>query len=93
MRHLFELSPILLALIASVVCSLRYQRDRRKHDRAAMILATVACVTLLIAQSSWWASTAAGNLVGTDFSNILWTIFNNLVMLTFILIAWPRSFK
>lgn len=93
MRHIFELSPIILALIASFVCSLRYQRDRRKHDRVAMILATLACVTLLVAQSSWWATTLAGNLVGTEFSNMLWTLFNNLVMLTFILIAWPRSSK
>lgn len=58
-----------------------------------MILATFACVILVVAQSSWWASTNAGNLIGANFSSILWTIFNNLVMATFILIAWPRSSK
>ena len=93
MRTFFELFPLVLAVVSAAFCSMRYQRDRRKHDRLAMICGTLASVMLVVAQTSWVATHLAGDLVGENFANVIWTLFNNLVMLTFIFIAWPRVSK
>lgn len=58
-----------------------------------MALAVLASLILVVAQSSWWASTFAGEVEGAYLANILWTVFNNVVMLTFIFVAWPRAYK
>jgi len=91
LNYFFQLLPVILACIAAVACSMRFARDRRKHDRVAMFIAALSSVLLVIAQTSWWSSyILQGSLKGTEFANFLWTIFNTLTMVSFILIAQPR---
>lgn len=91
LKHIFEILPVVLACFSAVTCSIRYSTDRRKHDRIAMILATVCSVMLIVAQTSWWTtSLVEHSLQGTVFANAIWTLFNSLTMLTFIVIAKTR---
>ena len=92
--HFFQLLPIILAVIAGVSCSIRFARDRRKHDRWAMVLAVISSVLLIVAQTSWWATYVLdGNLLGTVFANNVWTVFNSLVMICLIMMAHPWRIK
>lgn len=91
MRHVFELIPVILAVLAAVTCSISFSRDRRKHDRLAKVLATLASVLLVFAQTSWWVSSVIQhNIQGLELANAIWTIFNTLVCFVFLLISWPR---
>ena len=91
-QHMFQLLPVFLALIAAVVCSRHFATHRRRRDRTAMALAVSASVLLVVAQTSWWTTyLIQGDLLGTWFANMIWTIFNTVVMVVFILIALPRK--
>lgn len=51
-------------------------------------MAVVASILMLTAQVSWsWSIFIQNNLLGTEFANIVWTVFNTLTMLTFIYAA------
>lgn len=90
LQHIFELIPVLLAVIAAGSCATSYHRDRRKHTRTAMLLAIVASVLLIVAQASWWTTRLyTHSLQGTEFANAIWTIFNSLTMVVYILMASP----
>ena len=90
LNYIFQILPILLAVVAILACSYRASKDRRKTDRAAMFMSMLASAMLIIAQTSWWVTYAIqGDLLGTDFANTIWTIFNSLVMFIFILTAHP----
>jgi len=89
LNSIFNFLPIVLAVIAAIMCTRRFHEDRRKHDRATMAMAVVSCMLLVLAQTSWWTTyIIEGNLMGTWFANTVWTIFNTLVMSTFILISY-----
>lgn len=89
-NYFFQILPIALAFISVFACASRFAKDRRRHDRFAMILAIVCSLLLIIAQTSWWVSYAIqGNLLGTEFSNVVWTIFNSLIMICLIILAQP----
>lgn len=92
MRIIFELIPVVLAIISAIVCGHSYRRDRRRRGRMALLVATVCSVLLVIAQLSWWTSYIVQGLsLGTEFADVLWTMFNNLVMVSYIILAWPRK--
>ena len=56
--------------------------------RLSMLLATVASILLIIAQTSWWTSYVLNNsLEGTEFANYIWAVFNSLTMIVFIIIS------
>lgn len=89
-QYFFELLPVVLAFVAAVSCSIRYHRDRRHHDRLAMALAILASLMLIAAQTSWWATVLyQHSLQGTEFSNFIWTAFNSLTMIIYIIMASP----
>ena len=93
-NYFFQIVPIFLAVIASISCSIRFARDRRKQDRLAMLVAVVCSILMIVAQTSWWVTYAIeGNLLGTVFANNIWTIFNSLIMICLILIAHPWRTK
>lgn len=88
LRYLFELTPVALALVVSVVCSYRYGRERRMQNRLLMLLGMVNAVLLIVAQTSWWTSfLVQGAGMGTEFADVLWSVFNNLVMVSFLVAA------
>lgn len=90
-KHVFELLPVVLAIASAFSCGIGYKQDRRKSGRIARVLATVASLLLLVAQTSWWvSSTIQHDLSGTVVANAIWTIFNTLVCVVFLLMSWPR---
>lgn len=94
LEYVFELVPVVLALVAAVTCASRYSRERRRSDRIVMVLGVVCSILLIFAQTSWWTSyVLQGNLVGTKIANVIWTVFNTLVMISFILASLPRRPK
>lgn len=90
LHHLFQISPVIFAIIAAVLSSIKFSTDRRKSDRLIMLMTVTASILLIIAQTSWWSTYLIENsLRGTWFANIVWTIFNNLVMVIFIMLSRP----
>lgn len=94
LAYFFELLPVLLAMIAAVTCASRYSRERRRSDRVIMVLGVLCAVLLIFAQTSWWTSyVVQGHALGTQVANAAWTVFNCLVMVSFILSSLPRRPK
>lgn len=90
-QHVFQLLPVALACISAILCAYRVTGERRRSDRLAMTVAVLCSLLLVVAQTSWWSTyLIEGNLLGTVFANSVWTIFNTLVMVTFIILAYPR---
>lgn len=84
--HLFfEMLPVILAFIAIFVCAKQAITTRRIRDRQVYV-GMVICSTLLItAQTSWTYTLLQGLTEGTFLANMVWTVFNSAVMITFIL--------
>ena len=90
--YFFELLPVLLAMVAGVLCAARYRHERRTQMRAVLLLGVVCALLLIVAQASWWSSHVVEGLQqGQEFANALWTLFNSLAMLAFIVAAKPGS--
>lgn len=88
MEIIIEAVPIVLAFYAAIACAYRYTVDRRKNYKKVLLLGVVSSILLIIAQSSWYvASVLQSKLVGTEYSEHLWIIFNILTMIAFILLA------
>jgi Na+/phosphate symporter len=86
--YLFELLPVALACVAAVLCARSYSRERRRDHRLTLLIGVVCSVILVIAQTSWFTSyIVLGSNEGAAFANVLWTIFNSLVMFCFIAAA------
>lgn len=89
---LFELVPIALSILATILVFQKAKSTRRDHDRSVMVLAFMSCVMLLVAQSSWWVTVVVdGSLEGTGWADVVWTLFNSTVMLTYIKMSLPRK--
>jgi len=94
LNHLFQLLPVVLAIVAAVSCAIRFAKDRRRYDKWAMLLGTLSSLLLIVAQTSWWTTYIITNsLQGTVFANTLWTVFNSTSMVTLILISQPWRLK
>ncbi len=92
--YILDTIPILLAIVAIFVSSIKLMNIRRKSDYMICSFSIVASLLLIFAQTSWWVSVVIDNdLAGTDFSNKLWFMFNTLVMLILILNNSPRKIK
>lgn len=92
MKHIIESIPILLAVYAAIVCARQYMVDRRKHHKRVLLIGVVSSLLLIIAQTSWYVTyVVQGNLAGTWFADQIWTAFNSLTMLAFILLAHGGS--
>ena len=88
MQNIFEAIPIILACYAALICAKQYINDRRKQHKRLMLLGIICALLLIIAQTSWYVTyVVQGNLLGTVFSDQIWTIFNSLTMLAFIMLA------
>lgn len=86
-RLIFESIPVLLAVVAIFACGHKAITTRREHDRN-VYLGMIFCAALMItAQSSWTYTMLQGLSDGTDFANILWTVFNASAMGVFIYAA------
>ena len=92
MPMFFDLLPVLLAIVAIFFLSKRFDTDRRKSGKLVYFMAIACSLIMIVAQLSWWASSILQeDFMGQTFANILWTVFNSLTMITFILISYPRK--
>lgn len=86
-RIIFELMPVFLASLAFVYCSLQISRQVTWKYRLFFSLACLNCVLLMSAQISWTWTVYIGNTIGTLLADYTWTIFNSLVMMSYLLMA------
>ena len=87
-----DLIPVGLAIIALISLSKSFSSVRRSTDKIIYICASIAASIMLVAQLSWWSSNVFENrLVDLSFANYLWTAFNSLTMIVFILISRKRE--
>jgi len=94
-RFWFELMPVFLAVFAAVLCSVRASVERGRL-RVFFTLSTVACVLLILAQTSWWSVIVfelkeITPYIDDDLSNIVWTLFNTTVMCSYAISAFDRN--
>ena len=94
METIFEFSPVLLAMIALVMCGRSFKIQRRRFDKFKLMLSVIAALLLIIAQTSWYFSSVINQqLEDTWLANYIWTLFNILAMVLIILNAYPRKVK
>lgn len=88
---IFDLLPVILAVVAIILMSRRYDLVRRRRDKVVLFLSTVAASIMIVAQLSWWSTyVLKSEMFDFTFANVLWTIFNTLVMIVFIIMSIPR---
>lgn len=92
MNHFLELLPVVLAFLAAILCAHRFRTTQSKHRKRILIMGVMCAFMLIVAQASWWGTyLLEGGLEGTTFANHVWTIFNSLVMVSFIAFAYEDS--
>lgn len=92
MLIIFELLPVVLAVIVVILCGLRYSAECKRSIRVTMLMGVICGLLLITAQTSWWTSIRVEGLqFGTAFADALWTMFNSLVMACFIYLALPKD--
>ena len=85
-KAIFESIPLFLAVFVILLSVKNYSIPRRKTDRVNIILMSFTSLMLLVAQSSWWATSVIGEShKGQWWANIIWTLFNSFVMICFLL--------
>lgn len=80
-----EIIPILLALAAIVLCGSAI-RANTTH-RIPKALAVICGVLLILAQGGWITSHLNNLVHFKTLADNIWTIFNSLVMITFIMLC------
>jgi hypothetical protein len=91
MRALFEILPILLAVLGTATSLERSWNAKRAADRVFFSLATICCVLLSLAQTSWFMTLLSGMKFDTPATEITWTVFNTLTAVTFIYASWTSK--
>lgn len=92
MLLIFELLPVALATIAVILCGLRYSAECKRTVRIPMLMGMISGLLLIVAQTSWWSSIRVEGLpFGTAFADVIWTLFNSIVMACFIYMALPKD--
>lgn len=84
-RLLYEALPVVLAMAAIFSCTHKAITTRRAHDRNIYVGMIICAALLITAQSSWTYTMLHGLSEGTDFANILWSLFNSATMSVFIM--------
>lgn len=87
LRAILELGPIVFAVIAILIASKNF-KFHKENGRALISSLSIVCSFLLIfAQSSWYVLVVVLNsLEDSVLSNLVWTVFNVLIMLLLILV-------
>lgn len=92
--HVFEFVPIIMAFITLLACGFRANNTTHHPARTLMLLGVVCSLILLITQTSWWVTHVIEGGTSGDgpaVINYLWTIFNTLVMSSFLYAAIWRE--
>lgn len=83
---LIEFVPVILAIIAipSLVSTINYGRKK-----SVVFPAIISCVLLIVAQTGWTQALLTHNSIAMTLFDKIWTVFNSLVMITFII--WSKQ--
>lgn len=79
---IIEFIPIFLALIVLIYT---YTETKREKWNTLTTFIAVNAFILIFVQLSWAATVSMGFTLGTVFANYTWTVFNSLVMISYIL--------
>ena len=91
LNAIIEAVPVILAII-SVFFILKKLRERRgAGNNSQLYLALVASLLLIIAQTSWQTLVTMGRIEDTTWANQIWTLFNSLVMISYIIRYRPDT--
>lgn len=88
MSSLFYLDvfSVMLALFALFGMGAAYKNSRRKLDKVKIYFASLACMLLIISQTSWiYYHHVAESLEVSSLANLLRTVFDITVMIVFTL--------
>ena len=89
MHALIEFLPTVLAPVTAVSCAWGYTKTRRWSERWGLVFGCLACLLLIMGQTSWWVDAVDGL---TDEPRLwivaLWKTFDGLMMASFIASAW-----
>lgn len=83
---LIEFVPVILAIIAipSLFSAINYGRKE-----SGVFPAIVSCVLLIVTQTGWIQALLTHNSIAMTLFDKIWTVFNSLVMITFII--WSKQ--
>ena len=81
-RLFLEILPVVLAIVA---IPLLIKSATLGREKLIVGPAIVACVLLIVAQTGWIESMRHGNMVMQGFFDLIWSVFNTIVMGTFII--------
>ncbi len=85
MRYVLESLPVTCAILVLMASVLRFGIATTHEGRIAIVWIGINSVMLMLAQASWWKSYLLdNNLIGTDWSNYVWTVFNTSVMCLYL---------
>lgn len=92
-KLVWEVLPISLAFAVIFYCGFRALVTNNKNVLRDSAMSMIAAAIMMAAQVSWtWTVFIKNDLLGTEAANILWTLFNSIVMLKFLYTAyWNRD--
>jgi hypothetical protein len=83
-RILFEIMPIFLATLALLYCGMQISNETTLSGKLFFMIACINCILLMTAQVSWTWTVYVGDTIGTLFADYTWTVFNSLVMISYL---------
>jgi hypothetical protein len=87
-RLIYEMLPIFLAIIVLGAAWRAIDVGERTNDHLFFVLAAFNAFLLILAQTSWMWSVMVGERFGTVFADLVWSGFNTLVMVTYLMPAY-----
>lgn len=93
MTHFLEILSIPFAVITVAFALERAINAKRRIDRVFYGMASIACLLLTLAQSSWYAQVMNGMNMDTEANNLTWAIFNLLVTASYAYSAWTNKHR
>lgn len=87
-----ESIPIVLAIATIIVAGLAVNKSKGMVN-VATILSVITAFLLILAQGSWMSAHLRDLVYFKTIADNIWTIFNSLVMITFMLFAINNNRK
>lgn len=84
-RIFFEAIPVAIAFFTVILGTFKALTLTEPETQKSSWLFVLSAVLLIFAQSSWsWTLFVKNDILGTDFANVIWTVFNTVVMISMV---------
>lgn len=91
-RTFLEALPLMAALVSLMLVGKTLVLSHNRHVQVLCVMALCCTMTMMVAQVSWaWTYLIQGEQIGTEFADILWSLFNFWTMVTFAYAAHRGS--